>query len=206
LQVGIADAGNGTGLWGLGDVFTPAWQSGTWYHSVMKYDPGSHQLVCTVTEATGAPFMTFTRTVASFPADTTRLGVTRLHMKDTGPGASPSATIDYNLDNMDYGDMAAKLKLIAIDEVGYVPLADVGAEFLYQVVSERAERAALIITSNLGFSEWTQVFANARLCKAMVDRVTDRAHIIDTGKDDPVEPRYGIYNRAISHFGFPLKD
>lgn len=76
-----------------------------------------------------------------------------------------------------------RYELVAIDEVGYVPLADVGAEFLYQVVSERAERAALILTTNLGFSEWTQVFANARLCKAMVDRVTDRAHIIDTGKE-----------------------
>jgi DNA replication protein DnaC len=76
-----------------------------------------------------------------------------------------------------------RYELVAIDEVGYVPLADVGAEFLYQVVSERAERAALVVTTNLGFSEWTQVFANARLCKAMVDRVTDRAHIIDTGKE-----------------------
>ena len=76
-----------------------------------------------------------------------------------------------------------RYELVAIDEVGYVPLADVGAEFLYQVVSERAERAAVILTTNLGFSEWTQVFANARLCKAMVDRVTDRAHIIDTGKE-----------------------
>ncbi|MBP1599114.1 MAG: putative insertion sequence ATP-binding protein [Acidobacteria bacterium] len=76
-----------------------------------------------------------------------------------------------------------RYELVAIDEVGYVPLADIGAEFLYQVVSERSERAALIITTNLGFSEWTQVFANARLCKAMVDRVTDRAHIIDTGKE-----------------------
>jgi DNA replication protein DnaC len=76
-----------------------------------------------------------------------------------------------------------RYELVAIDEVGYVPLADVGAEFLYQVVSERAERAALILTTNLGFSEWTQVFANARLCKAMIDRVTDRAHIIETGKE-----------------------
>jgi DNA replication protein DnaC len=76
-----------------------------------------------------------------------------------------------------------RYELVAIDEVGYVPLADVGAEFLYQVVSERAERAALVITTNLGFSEWTQVFTNARLCKAMVDRVTDRAHIIDTGTE-----------------------
>ena len=76
-----------------------------------------------------------------------------------------------------------RYELIAIDELGYVPLADIGREFLYQVVSERAERAALVITTNLAFSEWTQVFANARLCKAMVDRVTDRAHIIDTGKE-----------------------
>ena len=76
-----------------------------------------------------------------------------------------------------------RYELVAIDEVGYVPLADVGAEFLYQVVSEQAERAALVVTTNLGFSEWTQVFANARLCKAMVDRVTDRAHTIDTGEE-----------------------
>jgi DNA replication protein DnaC len=76
-----------------------------------------------------------------------------------------------------------RYELVAVDEVGYVPLADVGAEFLYQVVSERAERAALIVTTNLSFSEWTQVFANPRLCKAMVDRVTDRAHIIETGKE-----------------------
>ena len=76
-----------------------------------------------------------------------------------------------------------KYELIALDEVGYVPLADVGAEFLFQVVSERAERAALIVTTNLPFSEWTTVFPNARLCKALLDRVTDRAHIIETGTE-----------------------
>ena len=73
--------------------------------------------------------------------------------------------------------------LIALDEVGYVPLADVGAEFLFQVISERAERAALIITTNLPFSEWTSVFPNPRLCKALLDRITDRAHIIETGSE-----------------------
>ena len=51
-----------------------------------------------------------------------------------------------------------KYELIAIDEVGYVPLADIGAEFLFQVISDRAERAALIVTTNLPFSEWTSVF------------------------------------------------
>jgi DNA replication protein DnaC len=73
--------------------------------------------------------------------------------------------------------------LIAIDEMGYVPFAQVGAELMFQVISERAERATLVITTNLPFSEWTQVFPNARLCKALLDRVTDKATIIETGSD-----------------------
>lgn len=76
-----------------------------------------------------------------------------------------------------------KYELIALDEVGYVPLADIGAEFLFQVISERAERAAIIVTTNLPFSEWINVFPNPRLCKALLDRITDRAHIIDTGTE-----------------------
>ena len=76
-----------------------------------------------------------------------------------------------------------KYDLIALDEVGYVPLADIGAEFLFQVISDRAERAALIVTTNLPFSEWTSVFPSPRLCKALLDRITDRAHIIETGTE-----------------------
>jgi DNA replication protein DnaC len=76
-----------------------------------------------------------------------------------------------------------RYELVAIDELGYVPLANVGAELLFQVVSERSERAALILTTNLPFSEWTQVFKNARLCKALLDRVTDGAHILETGSE-----------------------
>jgi DNA replication protein DnaC len=77
----------------------------------------------------------------------------------------------------------SRYELIAIDEVGYVPLAEVAAEFLFQVIAERAERAAVILTTNLPFSEWTQVIPNARLCKALIDRITDRAHIIETGTE-----------------------
>lgn len=77
----------------------------------------------------------------------------------------------------------ARYDLIAIDEVGYVPMADVGAEFLFQVIAERAEKTAVILTTNLPFSEWTQVIPNARLCKALIDRITDRAHIIETGNE-----------------------
>src|ERR1017187_9577899 len=76
-----------------------------------------------------------------------------------------------------------KYDLIALDEVGYVPLAEIGAEFLFQVIADRVEKTALILTTNLPFSEWTSVFPNPRLCKALLDRITDRAHIIDTGKE-----------------------
>jgi hypothetical protein len=68
-------------------------------------------------------------------------------------------------------------------EVGYVRLAEVGPEFLFQVVAERGEKAAVIVTSNLPFSEWTQVIPNARLFKALLDCITDRAHIIETGAE-----------------------
>jgi DNA replication protein DnaC len=77
----------------------------------------------------------------------------------------------------------ARYDLIALDEVGYIPLAEVGAEFLFQVIAERAEKAAVIVTTNLPFSEWTQVIPNARLCKALIDRITDRANIIETGAE-----------------------
>lgn len=73
--------------------------------------------------------------------------------------------------------------VIALDEVGYVPLAEIGAEFLFQVIADRVEKATWIVTTNLPFSEWTQVFPNPRLCKALLDRITDRAHIIETGID-----------------------
>lgn len=77
----------------------------------------------------------------------------------------------------------AHYDLVAIDEVGYVPLAEAGAELFFQVIADRAEKAALILTTNLPFSEWTSVIPNARLCKALLDRITDRAHIIETGSE-----------------------
>jgi DNA replication protein DnaC len=77
----------------------------------------------------------------------------------------------------------SRYDLIAIDEVGYVPIAEVGAEYLFQVIADRAEKAAVILTTNLPFSEWTKVIPNTRLCKARVDRITDQAHIVETGAD-----------------------
>lgn len=73
--------------------------------------------------------------------------------------------------------------VLALDEVGYVPLAELGAELLFQVIADRAEHSTVLLTTNLPFSEWTQVIPNARLCKALLDRLTDRAHIIETGNE-----------------------
>ena len=73
--------------------------------------------------------------------------------------------------------------LIVIDELGYVVMPDAAAELLFQVIAGRAERAAVIVTTNLPFSEWTTKFPNARLCKAMLDRLTDQANIIETGNE-----------------------
>jgi DNA replication protein DnaC len=76
-----------------------------------------------------------------------------------------------------------RYELIVLDEMGYVAMSEAAAELLFQVIAGRSERAAMIVTTNLPFSEWTTMFPNARLCKAMLDRLTDQAHIIDTGKD-----------------------
>jgi len=76
-----------------------------------------------------------------------------------------------------------RYELIVIDEMGYVAMPEAAAELLFQVIAGRAERAAVIITTNLPFSEWATMFPNARLCKAMLDRLTDQAHIIETGTE-----------------------
>ena len=77
----------------------------------------------------------------------------------------------------------ARLDVLVIDELGYLALPAGAAELVFQVISERNERASLVITTNLPFSEWTSVFADARLAKAVIDRLTHHAHIIDTGTE-----------------------
>lgn len=76
-----------------------------------------------------------------------------------------------------------RYELIVLDEMCYVAMPEAAAELLFQVIAGRAERAAVIVTTNLPFSEWTTMVPNARLCKAMVDRLTDQAHIIETGTE-----------------------
>jgi DNA replication protein DnaC len=74
-----------------------------------------------------------------------------------------------------------RLDLLLLDEVGYVQVDPRGAELLFQVITEREERASIGLATNLPFSEWGSVFPDPRLVAAIVDRVTFNAHILETG-------------------------
>jgi hypothetical protein len=71
----------------------------------------------------------------------------------------------------------AVCKLLIIDELGYVPLSQTGAELLFEVLSQRYKRGSTIVTSNLPFDEWTSVFGSERLTGALLDRLTHDVHI-----------------------------
>ena len=74
-----------------------------------------------------------------------------------------------------------RLDLLLLDELGYVQIDRHGAELLFQIITEREERASIAIATNLPFSEWGTVFPDPRLVAAIVDRVTFNAHILETG-------------------------
>src|ERR1700759_100664 len=75
----------------------------------------------------------------------------------------------------------AAYKLLIVDELGYVPLSQTGAELLFEVFSQRYERGSTIVTSNLPFDEWTSVFGVERLTGALLDRLTHHVHILELG-------------------------
>jgi DNA replication protein DnaC len=77
----------------------------------------------------------------------------------------------------------ANQKLLIIDELGFVPLSKTGAEMLFEMISQRYERGATLITSNLPFDEWTEVFGNERLTGALLDRLTHHVHILTMNGD-----------------------
>jgi DNA replication protein DnaC len=73
----------------------------------------------------------------------------------------------------------AKYRLLIVDELGFVPLSKTGAELLFEVFSQRYERASILVTSNLPFDEWTEVFGSERLTGALLDRITHHVHILE---------------------------
>ena len=73
----------------------------------------------------------------------------------------------------------ATYRLLIIDELGFVPLSKTGAELLFEVFSQRYERGSTLVTSNLPFDEWTEIFGSERLTGALLDRLTHPVHLLE---------------------------
>lgn len=73
----------------------------------------------------------------------------------------------------------SRYDLLILDELGYIPFSREGSELLFQVLAERQEKGSVIITTNLGFADWTQVFGDPVMTAALLDRLTHKAHIVN---------------------------
>ena len=69
--------------------------------------------------------------------------------------------------------------LLIIDELGYVPFSKEGAQLIFQILAERHERKPVMITTNMGFGDWTQIFGDPSMTAALLDRITHKAHVIN---------------------------
>ena len=86
----------------------------------------------------------------------------------------------------------SRLNLLIIDELGFVPLSRTGAELLFEVFSQRYERGSIMVTTNLPFDEWTEVFDSERLTGALLDRLTHHVHILEmNGEKLPTQAQPG---------------